>query len=246
MAPSCTKRQTKRLASKPEGGPRQKIHKCNGCFPKIRCASTRHIGPGGVPGGDHFDFSQRDFAPRHGGRTPISLQLLKIAASTTTKKEEASRRRAACRLAKNVRPSGYVAVMRRPGSDPVDAPFSATVSQPIDPYQSVVERIGHRLSPGLLAVTPMNSFVCPCPKTGLPVQGWNIDASRSIGVQPSSRTPTERQDAYQGEHCPVCARLHLVNPETGKLLGEGETSGPPGEPTRGRYDRPEPRSSHRF
>ncbi len=141
------------------------------------------------------------------------------------KKREASRRRAACRLAKNVRPSGYVAVMRRPGSDPVDAPFSATVSQPIDPYQSVVERIGHRLSPGLLAVTPMNSFVCRCPKTGLPVQGWNIDASRSIGVQPSSRTPTERQDAYQGEHCPVCARLHLVNPETGKLLGEGENIG---------------------
>ena len=73
-------------------------------------------------------------------------------------------------------------------------------------------------------MTPMNSFVYRCPNTGLPVQGWNNDASRPISLQPRSRAK-ERRDAYQGEYCPVCARLHLVNPETGKLVGEGETLG---------------------
>jgi hypothetical protein len=35
--------------------------------------------------------------------------------------------------------------------------------------------------------------------------------------------PADDDDArvrYQGIECPACARLHLINPSTGKLLGE--------------------------
>jgi hypothetical protein len=62
----------------------------------------------------------------------------------------------------------------------------------------------------------MSPFLYRCPNTSLQVQDW------AQNVEPSTK---EGQETYQGVHCPVCARFHLVNPKTGKLCGEGETGG---------------------
>ena len=43
------------------------------------------------------------------------------------------------------------------------------------------------------------------------VQVWLPDA-----------TPPDRTDSYEAVTCPACARLHLVNKTTGKVLGEKE------------------------
>lgn len=54
----------------------------------------------------------------------------------------------------------------------------------------------------------MATFVYRCPTTGLRVQGWVADGS------------TERDDdRYEAVTCDACAREHLVNPKTGKVLG---------------------------
>lgn len=53
----------------------------------------------------------------------------------------------------------------------------------------------------------MAPFLFECPSTGLRVQGW---AAEEI-VDDSSFVPVE---------CIACARLHLINPRTGKVLGE--------------------------
>lgn len=57
----------------------------------------------------------------------------------------------------------------------------------------------------------MAAFVYRCPNTGLRVQGWVAD------------DPSERHDErHEAVTCLVCARLHLVNPKTGKVLGEDD------------------------
>jgi hypothetical protein len=50
-----------------------------------------------------------------------------------------------------------------------------------------------------------------CPNTGLNVHGWVAD------------DPTEGE-SYEGVTCTACARVHLINPKTGKLLGEEAAS----------------------
>jgi hypothetical protein len=50
-----------------------------------------------------------------------------------------------------------------------------------------------------------------CPNTGLNVHGWVAD------------DPTEAE-SYEGVTCTACARLHLINPKTGRLLGEEAAS----------------------
>lgn len=51
-------------------------------------------------------------------------------------------------------------------------------------------------------------FVYRCAATGLNVQGWIADR------------PTERRDeVYEAIACTACTRVHLVNPQNGKVLG---------------------------
>jgi hypothetical protein len=55
----------------------------------------------------------------------------------------------------------------------------------------------------------MPTFLFRCPNTGLNVQGYVADAS------------TEG-DSYQSITCHACTGVHLVNPSTGKVLGEDD------------------------
>lgn len=56
----------------------------------------------------------------------------------------------------------------------------------------------------------MASFVYRCPNTGLRVQGFVADDD-----------PAD-DDAYLPVTCTACTRVHLVNPRTGKVLGEDD------------------------
>jgi len=55
------------------------------------------------------------------------------------------------------------------------------------------------------------TFLYRCPNTGLRVQGW------------IANDPTERvEDSFEAVSCPACGRVHLVNPQTGKVLGAND------------------------
>jgi len=56
----------------------------------------------------------------------------------------------------------------------------------------------------------MAAFIFRCPHTGRNVQGWVAD------------DPDVEDDAYESVICSACTRLHLVNPKTGKVLGEAD------------------------
>ena len=56
---------------------------------------------------------------------------------------------------------------------------------------------------------PAAGFVYRCPNTGLNVQGW-IESEPADG----------EADLYEAVTCTACARVHLVNPKTGRLFGE--------------------------
>jgi hypothetical protein len=53
------------------------------------------------------------------------------------------------------------------------------------------------------------SFVFRCPTTGLNVQGYTELEDQSDGYR-----------RYEGVQCLACRRLHIVNPDTGRLLSE--------------------------
>ncbi len=53
----------------------------------------------------------------------------------------------------------------------------------------------------------VRNFIYRCPTTGHNVQG----STPEVG---------EGQDHYIAETCLACGRVHLVNPATGKLMGE--------------------------
>lgn len=55
----------------------------------------------------------------------------------------------------------------------------------------------------------MPTFVYRCPTTGLRVQGWIAD------------DPTD-DEAFEAVTCLACTRVHLVNPKTGKVIGEDD------------------------
>jgi hypothetical protein len=57
----------------------------------------------------------------------------------------------------------------------------------------------------------MTPFVYRCPNTGVQLQGWAADDGAD-----------NAKDTYEGNHCPVCNKLHFVNPKTGKVLGVDE------------------------
>ncbi|MDN4986800.1 hypothetical protein QY049_26935 [Bradyrhizobium sp. WYCCWR 13022] len=53
----------------------------------------------------------------------------------------------------------------------------------------------------------MAHFVFKCPDTSSNVQHWTDDDDAP-------------DDSYEAVTCPACAKLHLINRKTGKLLGE--------------------------
>jgi len=57
----------------------------------------------------------------------------------------------------------------------------------------------------------MAQLIFRCAQTGLNVQVWLPD-----------ETPAVHTDSYEAVICPACARLHLVNKTTGKMLGDKE------------------------
>jgi len=63
----------------------------------------------------------------------------------------------------------------------------------------------------------MPTFLYRCPNTGLRVQGW-------IATDPKGRD----EDSFEAVNCPVCASVHLVNPQTGKVLGADDALGADG------------------
>lgn len=56
----------------------------------------------------------------------------------------------------------------------------------------------------------MNPILFKCPTTGQNVQ-WRAEEVSSAKGEPV---------AFKGIDCPACTRVHLMNPVTGKLLGE--------------------------
>jgi hypothetical protein len=57
----------------------------------------------------------------------------------------------------------------------------------------------------------MAVFIYRCPVTGYNVQAFIAD------------DPTRgREDTFQSVTCTVCARVHPVNPKTGKVVGDRE------------------------
>jgi hypothetical protein len=57
----------------------------------------------------------------------------------------------------------------------------------------------------------MPTFLYRCPTIGLRVEGWVVD------------DPTKRdEDSYVSMTCLACRGVHLINPKTGKVVGEDE------------------------
>jgi hypothetical protein len=53
----------------------------------------------------------------------------------------------------------------------------------------------------------MAVFIYRCPSTGLNVQGWTADL------------PAQDEETFEPVKCALCARVHLVNPKTTKVVG---------------------------
>jgi hypothetical protein len=56
----------------------------------------------------------------------------------------------------------------------------------------------------------MAALLYRCPNTGFQVQGYSPEQT------------SDDDSAYEAVTCLVCQRIHLVNPATGKVLGEDE------------------------
>ncbi|MFY9837743.1 MAG: hypothetical protein WAK55_15005 [Xanthobacteraceae bacterium] len=70
---------------------------------------------------------------------------------------------------------------------------------------------GRNARAGFNGLTMPIGFVFRCPNTGLNVQGWVAD------------NPSEPEsEAYEAVTCTACARVHLVDPRTGRILGSEE------------------------
>ena len=62
----------------------------------------------------------------------------------------------------------------------------------------------------------MPAFVCTCPLTKLDIQYW-LDDSKKDDV-----SDTE----HEAVTCTACAKVHLINRKTGKLLGQERPTEP--------------------
>ena len=56
----------------------------------------------------------------------------------------------------------------------------------------------------------MPPFIFRCPNTGFHVQGYAPDEDESEGAD----------NVFVGVTCLACGSMHLVNPKTGKTVGE--------------------------
>lgn len=57
----------------------------------------------------------------------------------------------------------------------------------------------------------MGAFLFRCPTTGTNVHGWIAD------------DPTRREErSHEPVSCYACRGVHLVNPKTGKVIGEDD------------------------
>jgi hypothetical protein len=57
----------------------------------------------------------------------------------------------------------------------------------------------------------MGKLIFRCVQTGMNVQVWLPETAS-----------TDRTDSYESVPCPACTRLHLVNKNTGRILGDKE------------------------
>jgi hypothetical protein len=58
----------------------------------------------------------------------------------------------------------------------------------------------------------LTAFTYRCPTTRMNVQGWT--------AEPISRDPA--RSTYVSTQCPACARIHLVDPASGTVLGDDQ------------------------
>jgi hypothetical protein len=63
---------------------------------------------------------------------------------------------------------------------------------------------------GISVTERMATFLYRCPDTGFRVQGYTRGQT------------SDDDDAYEAVTCIACTRVHLVNPTTGKVMGEEE------------------------
>jgi hypothetical protein len=56
----------------------------------------------------------------------------------------------------------------------------------------------------------MPSFLYRCPNTGFRVQGYSPEQT------------ADDEHSYESVTCIMCRQVHLVNPNTGKVLGEDD------------------------
>jgi hypothetical protein len=61
----------------------------------------------------------------------------------------------------------------------------------------------------------MGNFLFTCPSTNLNVQHWRDDDDEDVS-----------DNEYEAVTCKACARLHLINLKTGKVLGQGGEAAP--------------------
>jgi len=61
----------------------------------------------------------------------------------------------------------------------------------------------------------MRKLIFRCMQTGMNVQIY----------LPDDAAPADHPDSYETVTCPACARVHLVNKTTGRLLGDNEKVG---------------------
>jgi hypothetical protein len=62
---------------------------------------------------------------------------------------------------------------------------------------------------------PLGNFLFTCPSTNLNVQHWRDDDDEGVS-----------DNEYEAVTCMACARLHLINRKTGKVLGQEDDAAP--------------------
>ena len=65
----------------------------------------------------------------------------------------------------------------------------------------------------------MANFLFTCPSTNLNVQHWRDDDDEDVS-----------DNEYEAITCKACARLHLINRKTGKVLGQEDGAAPSAGP----------------
>jgi hypothetical protein len=53
-------------------------------------------------------------------------------------------------------------------------------------------------------------FLFCCPVTGMNVQGYSE----------AKKKPSDGMRHYEGVHCTACRSVHIINPETGRLMSD--------------------------